>query len=271
MARGWISMHRQIQTHWLWEDKPFSKGQAWIDLLLMANHEDARFLLGNQLIESKTGDVVTSEVKLMERWGWSKSKVRAFLSLLENDSMIIKKADNKKTTLNIVNYGLWQDSQTAKRPQKDRKETAKKLRKDTINNLNNLNNNINIASVKAESDDVEKVFEFYCETLGVKRTLTKTRRTKIAARLKEFSVDELKQTIINMEADDFVTGNNPGGKFYAEIEYLCRSQEKVEKYLNPAPIKSKDEHQPSKEPPPRKITDDEIAMNQFARELGVVT
>lgn len=147
MAGGWISIHRQIQSHWLWEDKPLSKGQAWIDLLLLANHEDSRFLLGNQLIEAKKGDVITSEVRLMQRWGWSKSKVRAFLSLLENDSMIVKKADTKKTTLNIVNYGIWQDSQTTKELQKDREETTKEPQKDTINNLNNsnnLNNNINV-------------------------------------------------------------------------------------------------------------------------------
>jgi len=141
LAGGWIRIQRQIQSHWLWEDKPVSKGQAWIDLILMANHEDSKFLLGNQLIEAKKGDVITSEVKLMKRWGWSKSKVRAFLLLLENDSMIVKKADTKKTTLNLVNYGVWQDSQTAKELVKDRKQTTKEPLSDTINNLYNSNNN----------------------------------------------------------------------------------------------------------------------------------
>jgi hypothetical protein len=140
MAKGWISIHRKLQCHWLWEDKPFSKGQAWVDLLLLANHEDTKFLHGGQLVDAKRGDVITSEVKLMGRWGWSKTKVRTFLEMLEKDSMIVKKADNKKTTLTLVNYGVWQDSQTAKEPQKDFKKTSKRLQKDTINNVNNSNN-----------------------------------------------------------------------------------------------------------------------------------
>ena len=98
MITSWISLHREIQKHWLWADKPFSKGQAWIDMLLLANHSDNKFLLGNELIEIKEGSFVTSELKLMERWGWGKSKTRAFLDLLQSDSMIVKKTDHKKTT-----------------------------------------------------------------------------------------------------------------------------------------------------------------------------
>jgi hypothetical protein len=44
MKRGWICLHRQIQDHWLWEDRPFSRGQAWIDLLMLANHEDKKMI-----------------------------------------------------------------------------------------------------------------------------------------------------------------------------------------------------------------------------------
>ena len=36
---GWISIHRKILNNILWQDKPFSKGQAWVDLLLITNHK----------------------------------------------------------------------------------------------------------------------------------------------------------------------------------------------------------------------------------------
>ena len=97
-SKGWISVHREIQDHWVWEEKPFSKGQAWLDLLMMANHKDNKFVFNGELIEVARGAFITSELKLMERWGWSKSKVRNFLKMLENDSMITKKSDNRKTT-----------------------------------------------------------------------------------------------------------------------------------------------------------------------------
>ena len=137
---GWIALHRQIQYHWLWDEKPFSKAQAWIDLLMMANREDKKFLLGNELLNVEAGTVVTSELKLMERWGWGKCKTRAFLDLLQNDGMIVKKADRKKTTISIVNYRDYSVYDKANRPQTDREQTASRPRADTNNNNNNNNN-----------------------------------------------------------------------------------------------------------------------------------
>lgn len=143
MECGWISIHRKIKDNWIWEEKPFSKGQAWIDLLLMANHADRKILLGNELIEVKRGSFITSEKKLMESWGWGKEKVRRFLKLLEADGMIEKKTDRKKTTINIVNYSVFQVLQTTNRPQTDYQQTDSRPPADTNNNDNNYNNDNN--------------------------------------------------------------------------------------------------------------------------------
>ena len=35
-------VNRSILNHWVWDDKPFSKGQAWIDLIALANHTDKK-------------------------------------------------------------------------------------------------------------------------------------------------------------------------------------------------------------------------------------
>lgn len=82
---GWISIHRRIQDCWIWHDDVFSRGQAWIDLLLMANHRDVKIAFGNQLINVETGSFITSKRKLSERWRWSNTKVDNFLKLLESD------------------------------------------------------------------------------------------------------------------------------------------------------------------------------------------
>ena len=39
---GWIKLHRKITENWLWDDKPYDKARAWIELLLMVNHEDKK-------------------------------------------------------------------------------------------------------------------------------------------------------------------------------------------------------------------------------------
>ena len=101
-GKGWISLYRSIQDHWLWQERPFSKGQAWLDLLLLANHKDNKFLLGNELIKVKKGSFITSQKKLRERWGWGNEKIRSFLKLLEEDGMIKQHADKKKTVITIV-------------------------------------------------------------------------------------------------------------------------------------------------------------------------
>jgi hypothetical protein len=41
--------------------------------------------MGNEVLNVQRGSFITSELKLMDRWGWSKSKVRAFLKLLEKE------------------------------------------------------------------------------------------------------------------------------------------------------------------------------------------
>lgn len=155
-SQGWISLSRKVRDCWIWQDKPFSKGQAWVDMLLSANHEDKKFLLGNELVEVKRGSFITSEHKLMDKWGWSKTKVRAFLLLLENDSMIVKISDKKKTTINIVNYSDYQDSQTTKEPQKNHEETTKEPQKDPNNNDNNENNVNKNNKDNVQSDDFMK-------------------------------------------------------------------------------------------------------------------
>lgn len=139
MLQGWISVHRQIQEHWLWADKPFSKGQAWIDMLMLANHEDKQILLGKEVVTIKTGSFITSEVKLAERWGWSRHKVRDFLDVLKTEKMIDKVSDRQRTTIFVDNYAEYQDTG---KYQKDNPWTTHGQPRDTNNNDNNANNTL---------------------------------------------------------------------------------------------------------------------------------
>lgn len=139
--QGFIKLYRQIQDHWLYEEKrKFSKFEAWVDMLMMANHKDNKFVLGNELVEVKRGQFITSELKLMERWDWGKAKLRSFLEMLEKDEMIVKKSDRKKTTITICNYSVYHDYETENRPQADHKQTDSRLYSDTNKNVKNDKN-----------------------------------------------------------------------------------------------------------------------------------
>ena len=90
---GWIKLHRSIRDNWLYKEKrQFSRFEAWIDLLLEANHKDNRFPLGNEIVECERGQLVTSIRKLENRWGWSNTKIKNFLNLLQEDEMIDRKS-----------------------------------------------------------------------------------------------------------------------------------------------------------------------------------
>lgn len=108
--QGWVKLHRKTQDHWIWKDKePFDKRSAWTDLFLSANHSDTKLLFNGSLITIKRGQLLTSVRKLSEKWNWSVNRVYRFLTLLQEDGMILKDSDKDRTLLTIVNYGLYQD------------------------------------------------------------------------------------------------------------------------------------------------------------------
>lgn len=105
---GWIKLYRQLQDCSIWYGERFSKGQAWIDLLMLANHSDKKIMFNGEFITVRRGQYLTSMVKLSDKWKWNRKTVSSFLKLLENDNMITKVTDNTKTLITIVNYGIYQ-------------------------------------------------------------------------------------------------------------------------------------------------------------------
>lgn len=139
--QGWIKLHRCIRSSWVWNDKPFNRGSAWVDLIMMANHEDKKIIFNGTLTEVKRGSCITSIRKLGERWGWSRNKVNLFLEQLKDDGMISYKKDTKKTALTIENYGLYQSRDLEKSHQKDTEGTVKDIKRDTEGHQKDTNKN----------------------------------------------------------------------------------------------------------------------------------
>lgn len=107
MSQGWIKIDRAIASHWVWKEE-FSKGQAWVDLLLHANHSDAKVMIKGRIITVKKGQQIRSEVTLSKTWSWSRDRVRRFLSLLRSDEMITTETIQVSTRITICNYSKYQ-------------------------------------------------------------------------------------------------------------------------------------------------------------------
>lgn len=204
MAEGWISVHRTLQGHWLWEEKPFSKGQAWIDMLMMANHADKKFLFGNELVEVKAGSFITSELKLAERWGWGKTRTRSFLEVLQKDGMITKKANQKRTTIIIENYSDYQNSQTTDKLLPNYCQTTA----EPLPNTNNNDNNDNNENKYINYTEIKDAYNRICASLPAVKKLSESRKKAIKARLATYTEADLIEAFKKTAASDFLKGKN---------------------------------------------------------------
>lgn len=170
MLQGWIPVYRQIQENWMWKEKPFSKGQAWIDLIMLANYEDKKMPYKGEVITCERGTVNLSISFLADRWGWSRKKTKTFLNLLESDGMVTTKATTHRTVITIENYAIYNDVPTAKdttevstnAQQGYQQGNSKGNTTNNINNINNINNN-NIG--RFTPPNVEEVAA-YCQERG---------------------------------------------------------------------------------------------------------
>lgn len=106
--KGWIKLHRKVLDCWIWQEKPYDKARAWVDLLLLAMHRDKKLLIDNEVVVISRGSFMTSMVKLANRWGWSRCKVMRYLELLESEQMLNTKRTPKGTLVTIVKYEDYQ-------------------------------------------------------------------------------------------------------------------------------------------------------------------
>lgn len=119
-----IKLHRQIEDNPLWFSEPFTRWQAWIDLLLLANHSDGFFYVRWNKIEVPRGCVWRAERTFQDRWKRSRDKVRKFLNDLEKSKNIIQQKNRLCSIYIIVNWDIYQTTEhTTEKPQKNHRKT----------------------------------------------------------------------------------------------------------------------------------------------------
>jgi len=151
MAEGWIKLNRGLFDNELWISEPFSRGQAWVDLLLLANHKDSYYYKRGNKIVVKRGQLGRSCVELSDRWKWSRTKVNKFLKDLEKEHQIEVIKSSVTQLVTILNYDKFQSKEQQTEQQKSSESASKVQQKDTYKNDNNDNNVKNVKNVKNET------------------------------------------------------------------------------------------------------------------------
>lgn len=224
--QGWIKLYRNITDNWIYKEKrKFSKFEAWLDILLFANYKDNKFLFEGKLLEIKRGQILTSEVKLANKWDWSRKKVRNFLKLLQDDGMIVKMIiPNKGIIIEIVNYDDYQKNTSKDTSQsidntciEQNEEQQKEQHKNNIRTTEEQheNTNKNVKNVKNEKKNIySDIFNLYLEQGIIKhKELTDTMKKAIDKANKRFSTDEIKLAITRYGVMYRDKGNNYAIKY----------------------------------------------------------
>ena len=108
MENSWIRLHRKIMDDPLYFAEPFTKMQAWIDLLLLANFADRVTFIRGIRLDVKRGMVAYSLDWFAGRWRWDRKKVARFLHMLTLDRKVTLQKTNVVTCVSIINYDKYQ-------------------------------------------------------------------------------------------------------------------------------------------------------------------
>jgi len=116
MATGYIKLYRSSLNDPLYLKEPFTKWQAWCDLILLAYFAPADFFVRGIKVKAKRGCVYKGVLELADRWKWSRGKVERFLSYLVSDKRVSIQKSNVINCVSILNYEKYQQNETTNEP-----------------------------------------------------------------------------------------------------------------------------------------------------------
>ena len=150
---GWVSIYRQIRKHPIWTMERFTYGQAWVDLILRANHCNREIPYNGQIVTVERGWMLTSKVKLAEEWQWNVKTVDKYLKKLQKLKMIRVKSDRTGTWIFLVNYDKHQSlaERSMEKPMENPMEKPMENPMEKFMDTNNKGNNSNKKNNKAKS------------------------------------------------------------------------------------------------------------------------
>jgi hypothetical protein len=115
--KGNLTLTKRLRKHSVWLREPPSYGQAWVDLLLLANDRDRATVLNGETVELKRGQLCWSQRALEREWNRSGEWIQRFLKFCRDESMILVDSNSRRTVITILNYDAYQPgSETVSEP-----------------------------------------------------------------------------------------------------------------------------------------------------------
>ena len=255
VMEGWIKLHRSVLSHRLYSEKRvFSKYEAWIDILLMANHKEQAIKIETNDILIERGSFITSIRKLSDQWKWSRTKVEAFLDDCYVHGEIEYKTEKRWTYITVLNYEKHQGNRVeiTIKQEPTFKPTKKPTEKADLNTVNIGVSEQTEADLKSQLKSQQKstnkkkdkeinintlsfindIIAYLNQKAGTKYRVTVAKtKSLIQARMKEgFSLDDFK-SVIDIKVSEW--HGDEKMRRYLRPETLFGT--KFESYLNQTP------------------------------------
>lgn len=215
---GWIKLHKSL-VNWEWRDQPNTLA-VFINLLLEANFCESTW----RGVKLNPGDLIFGRKEFSKRTGISERSIRTALTNLKSTNNLTIKSTNRYSVISINNWVRYQiqDQQTdqqatSKRPASDHTIRIKELK-------NKRNTNVDLAAY----------LSLFNSLFGSKYTETSARGGKLRLRLKTYSLEQILQATRHLASSPFHQGKNDRG-WKADPDFLIRSDEQIDKWLNTAP------------------------------------
>lgn len=224
---GFISIHRALQSHWIWQDA--NKLKWWLDILLTVNHTPCDVIIGNEIFTCERGQSLLSILSWAERWKVSKDTARNFLKLLEKQHMVECVSIGKSTRLTVCKYDDYQTRLHVKQTHSVRTLA-------TNNNDNNENKNNNIVGLHPThstiSGSVEercrKFVAYFNETKESNFKVTEKVKKAFARAIKDYTAVDLMSVVNGALSDKHHRESN---FMYVTPEFVLRT-DIIERYKN---------------------------------------
>jgi DNA-binding transcriptional regulator YhcF (GntR family) len=198
---GWIKLHRKF-LDWEWF-KVDDMVKLFIYLLIAANFEEKKW----RGITIKRGQILTGINSLNEATKISHQTLRTCLKRLENTGEITSKSTNKYTIITICNYDSYQELKDATNKQKH-----KQLTNDQQTTNKQLTTTKELKKDKKERKEYspelielnEKCKTYFDEKYITIKSLDCFDKL---VRIDKYTINQIKQAILNAKADSFWSDN----------------------------------------------------------------
>lgn len=228
---GWISIQRKILYGNICPKGRFSRFEAWIYILLTANHQDATW----QGITIKRGSFITSQLKLSEKFTWSLGQTNKFLYWLKSENRIEIQTTNRYSVITILNYNTYQrnESESENKVKTERKQSENKVKQTIMSNNNNNENNNKIAPIGANINSLlskfknvnpsyERMYANRTQRSALERMVIKYGEKKMSNLL-----DHLQEIISRPYAPQITTPYELEAKMGRLVQFLKQDQLKI--------------------------------------------